>query len=1300
MLRAHSGGICLPADEVRAGIARERLGRANRVSKRSDSMLQSGKRCLVGAAWLACLATMFTGCLPADVGVALLVNPEQLNFGTDSNQLVLTINKNASLATQEPIVAESGAAWLLVEACTESADGCLSSSTVDNVRIPVRVLREKMNLGVNTTVITLVSGGASLVQVPVVAEDLLAPAFETGNRRIGVGQAISFTDTSRTKDSLGAVDSWAWDFGDGNSSTAQNPVHVYNRPGVFTVSLTITAGGRTETFTAPSFVTVGSPTPDVDFSASSRNVFSGEVVTFTDETVSPDAPVVSRRWDFGDGSGSSEVNPSHQYTEPGLYTVSLTVDNVFTNVTETKNNYITVQRKVAPEARPTLSTPTPFVNEPLQFRDQSLAGSAPITQWAWTFGDGGASTAQNPTYTYRVAGSYEVSLTVSSAHGSDSATFTVEIPFKPPVVEFGADDQNPSTGVPVNFVDLSIGGSGSITGWNWAFGDGATSTDQNPSHAYSSPGSYDVTLTVVTDAPSNNSASTTKEDFIVVVDAPTPGFTVSTQSPFTNTSVQFTNTTVAGSETNLSYAWDFDGNPNTVSDTSTEENPTHTYPVAGTYEPTLTVSTPTRSVTTSQTLVVDGITTVDFRGQPTVTTTVSPVQFIDLSVPGTQGNPGAVDVKIDSRQWDFGDGSQSMETNPTHLYTETGSYGVTLTVVFSHSGTGATFQLVEEKTSYITVELPDPVIADFEIANNDCVFVGDTVNFLDNSDPGTLGIDSYAWNFGDGTTSNQPNPNKVFAQAGVYNVMLTVTNNTLPPDLGVSTTAKQVVVREETDLDAFVRDVDPEFMYVEGDSFPVSNGLLTLGNAYNLRLTSQTWRTAADIYTGSFDGTLWEHNLTVFVPNNRNNDTTLFLVTGGNRNSQPPSAVDLQELAVAEVGAATGSVLAVMDNVPAQPIVFIDPDTGMPEEEMDGSLRQRTEDEIIAWSFDRFLENPSMGTYNAALGRDPWPVVHAMAKAAVRGMDSVEDFMGNVLNDPVDDFVVTGASKRGWTTWLAGLTDCRVRAIAPIVIDVLNIPRQMQHHRDVYVGQTQGVTGGYSDAIIDYTELGIFDRLIPGPGGQVPEDVPVEGLQLTELVDPYAYRDRAVLPKFLINASGDEFFVSDSAQFYIDDLIGETNITYVPNAGHGLDIDEFGLNLNSSENVASILASWHLAIVQDVERPEVSWAFPQDDTIVVTLDNPAGTAPVVRLWQVVNPNNRDFRNPITGDTWTSTILTPETDGRYIGQVSTPAQGWKAYYIQVIFDNDAEPALDVPGAPDPKFVFTTPIRVVPDVLPQE
>jgi PhoPQ-activated pathogenicity-related protein len=267
-----------------------------------------------------------------------------------------------------------------------------------------------------------------------------------------------------------------------------------------------------------------------------------------------------------------------------------------------------------------------------------------------------------------------------------------------------------------------------------------------------------------------------------------------------------------------------------------------------------------------------------------------------------------------------------------------------------------------------------------------------------------------------------------------------------------------------------------------------------------------------------------------------------------------------------------------------------------------------------------------------------------------------------------------------------------VKAIAPVVIDLLNTRESMIHHQRSLANQPNGTTGGFSDAVIDYTNFDIFSRLAD------PDDESAR--ELLTLVDPYEYRERVIIPKLLLNASGDEFFLTDSAQFYIDDLVGETNISYMPNVGHGLGDDPF--NITDTSSALYILTSWILGILQDVERPAINWAFPNDNTIVVNLDDPSGENPEVRLWSINNPIYRDFRNFVTEAleiNWTSQVLTRQPNGTYVANVPDPATGWTAYYIQVRFDSDAELAVENTGLPQPEFVFSTPVRVVPNEYPQ-
>jgi PhoPQ-activated pathogenicity-related protein len=234
--------------------------------------------------------------------------------------------------------------------------------------------------------------------------------------------------------------------------------------------------------------------------------------------------------------------------------------------------------------------------------------------------------------------------------------------------------------------------------------------------------------------------------------------------------------------------------------------------------------------------------------------------------------------------------------------------------------------------------------------------------------------------------------------------------------------------------------------------------------------------------------------------------------------------------------------------------------------------------------------------------------------------------------------------------------DKRVVAIAPLVIDVLNVQKSMRHHYAAY--------GFWAPSVGDYTDQKIFRHL----------GTPEMG-KLEKLVDPYFYRDRLAMPKFIMNASGDQFFLPDSSQFYFDDLTGDKYLRYVPNADHGLD---------DTDAVESLLA-FYLTVLHNKPRPVMSWTFEDDGTIRVVSKTPAAKAV---LWQATNPAARDFRVETLGKKYTSTDLKEQGDGVYLGKVAAPSSGWTAYYIELTYDIGER----VP------FKLSTAVRVAPDTLP--
>lgn len=429
-------------------------------------------------------------------------------------------------------------------------------------------------------------------------------------------------------------------------------------------------------------------------------------------------------------------------------------------------------------------------------------------------------------------------------------------------------------------------------------------------------------------------------------------------------------------------------------------------------------------------------------------------------------------------------------------------------------------------------------------------------------------------------------------------------------------------------LENYVHAFDPSYQY------SLARTVQFVGYTYYvLDMTSQTWRSAADV-----NKPVWRHWVELVVPTGDITGTALMLINGGNNNfGSPPSAPD-DDLPLGLLASLTGSVIVNLNTVPSEPLVF-----------SDETFRDRSEDEIIAYSFDKYMEN--IGDP----GNETWPVLVAMAKSAVKTMDTVQDFIPQVTgNQPINDFIVTGYSKRGWTTWLTAASDDRVKAIIPGVFDNLNQGPQMVHH--------YSVLGKFSEEVQDYSDKQIFERIMTR-----------EGQQLSAIVDPYRYLRNGRfddMPKLILNGAGDEFFVSDSAQFYIHDLPGDQNyLRYFPNAGHGLDATAVNSTLTFMN-----------AVLNDLQMPEYSWTVQPDGDIEMHTSSAPST---VKLWQATNPTARDFRHGYHPEIlWTSTPVSGN-NGTYVASAAMPAQGATAYFIEVTYPS---PIFGMP------YIFTTEVRV--------
>jgi PhoPQ-activated pathogenicity-related protein len=289
-----------------------------------------------------------------------------------------------------------------------------------------------------------------------------------------------------------------------------------------------------------------------------------------------------------------------------------------------------------------------------------------------------------------------------------------------------------------------------------------------------------------------------------------------------------------------------------------------------------------------------------------------------------------------------------------------------------------------------------------------------------------------------------------------------------------------------------------------------------------------------------------------------------------------------------------------------------------------------------------------------------WLALLPMVKSAVRAMDTVQTVAFDKKHVTVNDFVVTGVSKRGWTTWLTAAVDDRVCAIAPCVINVLNMDEQMKYHKKVYEGVTAGTVGGYSEAVHDYVDEGVFDDM-DSPRFQ----------SMLGVIDPYEYRDRLTMPKLMINSTGDEFFVPDSCQFFLDNLPGENYVRYQPNLGHDVVSGQ------------TTLKQFYKAVLNGTDLPDFSWTVKPDGSIHMTTED---VPTAVKLWQATNPSTRDFRQSFAAPFWTSSTLAADEPGVYVASVPEPATGYTAFMIEMTYTVGGE-----------AMTFTTEVNVVPGVV---
>lgn len=410
-------------------------------------------------------------------------------------------------------------------------------------------------------------------------------------------------------------------------------------------------------------------------------------------------------------------------------------------------------------------------------------------------------------------------------------------------------------------------------------------------------------------------------------------------------------------------------------------------------------------------------------------------------------------------------------------------------------------------------------------------------------------------------------------------------------------------------LKAYVETSDDAFSYeiretIRGDTW----------TEYRIYLVSGSWLTEAEV-----DEPIWWHWLTMVVPDELQETESLMMIGGGWRGDTIPIPANK---VLIDAAVATGSVISHIHNIPFQPLNY-------KEDTVDGVF----EDDLIAFGWLKFLEG------GASEELQPWLARFPMTRAVVRAMDVVQEVCAS-KHQAVEEFFVAGASKRGWTTWAVAAVDDRVMGMAPVVIDLLNVVPSFQHHWRCY--------GEWAPAIDPYKNQGIMNWINTD-----------EFLAMLKLVEPYQFLEKFTMPKLLINATCDEFFVTDSWKFYWDDLQGDSYLQYVPNVGHGLN----------GSYLPDNLVSFYHSTITDTRIPDFEWDV-DGNTIHAKVD--PGVDYQIRLWEAVNPEGRDFKSYVLGEeAWKMEEIELKESGEYTIPISSPERGYKGALVEVIFHSDSE-----------------------------
>ncbi len=582
-----------------------------------------------------------------------------------------------------------------------------------------------------------------------VEQTVLIANFGVSASTATVGEVLRFTDFSS-----GSPTSWTWDFGDGTGAQEPDVEKAWDSVGTYRVTLTVTnlAG---DTSTQSTEVTVVPDTtlipPTADFSFDRNTIEEGETISFVSRST---GEVTSLEWNFGDGATSNEFEVTHRFDSAGTYTVTLSASNSVG--TSSASTTITVVDGVRPPQAVIAALPADIVTG--QFVTLRSASLNEPTTLGWDFGDGTRATGESVRHQWDTPGTYRVRLEVENSEGADSTFVDVRVAqrVEAPVSQFTQTATEVLVDETVTFTSLSLNDPTKLI---WDFGDGTGTRGERVSKSWTSPGTYNVTLRATNDAGTNRTGVTVT--VVRAVDPPVASFTVTPAVAAVGDLVTVSDTS---GNAPTSWSWDF-GDTGVSSLPST----THTYTAPGVYNITLNVSNEGGSSSDTQQIVIKERPSANFRWERQEGRSV---QFTDTSWDGPE-----------TWSWDFGDGSTSTDRSPEHTFARNGTYAVTLVVA---NDVGAS----EPRTL-------DVVIQNRPVADFSWEIVGDrTVKFSETSSNSPT---EWLWDFGDGSTSSQRNPEHTFDSMNTFEVTLVATSaagSSNPVSKNVQVTDPVVAVAE------------------------------------------------------------------------------------------------------------------------------------------------------------------------------------------------------------------------------------------------------------------------------------------------------------------------------------------------------------------------------------------------------------------------------------------------------------------------------------------------------------------------